>query len=81
MPKALKKIVKKAVVAKPRVRKIEAGETVIVTTVYKVKRVVEQGSAPGGFVNGCTTMVTCEDKYADRVVTFRMEELKLTEET
>lgn len=78
MPKVVKKAavksapVKKVVTKKvePRPRRIEAGERVTVTTEYVVKRVVNQQGV---------ILITCEDQYNDRVVTFRQEELTLAQ--
>ncbi len=68
--KKMFKVVKK--VARPRV--VEVGERVTVTTVYTVKRMPSalEGRHPNA-------MVSVEDKYGDRVLNFRLEELKLEE--
>ena len=47
---------------------IEIGQQVVVTTLYKVKRVIEQGN---------TTLIACEDEFGDRVLVFRKQELEL----
>jgi len=47
---------------------IEIGQQVVVTTLYKVKRVIEQGN---------TTLIACEEEFGDRVLVFRKQELEL----
>lgn len=50
-------------------RKLEVGDVVSVVTKYKVKR----------FDSKLTTLVAVEDAYGDRVLNFRIEELKREE--
>jgi hypothetical protein len=54
---------------KPKPAVIAEGSIVRVTTEYTVRRIIDGG--------GATVLVGCVDKYADRVVNFRKEELEI----
>lgn len=70
-------VMKKVAVATPSSsRVIDVGSRVTVTTVYTVKRIdsVGEGDGPKGIV-----LVGVEDEKKDRVLNFRLSELKLEE--
>jgi len=68
MPKVMKKVVKKVL---PKKTGLQVGSKVYVLTEYTVKR----DKTPNQ-----PNLIAVEDKYGDRVLHFRREELKLKEE-